>query len=122
MRRSIFILGFLLFSCSQPKVTPVIAPDGSPALFVECGGDEARCYRLAGERCPHGYDLGRTARGSGFLVRCRTAWIAPPAPVPTPLVATAAPTAPPASPTPTSSVPVSTFPPASTPPLDPVGY
>lgn len=41
-------------------------------FHVSCGANEARCYQLAGERCPGGYDLGRTAAGRGnFLLRCR---------------------------------------------------
>jgi hypothetical protein len=43
-------------------------------LHVSCGSDESRCYALAGEHCPTGYDLARTGAAAGnFLVRCRTA-------------------------------------------------
>lgn len=41
-------------------------------LHVSCAESEARCYQLAGEQCPSGYDLARTAgRGQNYLVRCR---------------------------------------------------
>jgi hypothetical protein len=41
-------------------------------LHVSCTHDEAACYRLAGERCPFGYAIFRSAGEPGnFLVRCR---------------------------------------------------
>lgn len=44
-------------------------------LFVRCGSDTGRCYELAGQNCPGGYDLfpsiGREA--GDVLVRCRVA-------------------------------------------------
>lgn len=66
-------LPLIALACAaEPKATPIIGPDGSRMFHVSCAGNEARCYELAGERCPMGYDLGRTIgeRGS-LLVRCR---------------------------------------------------
>jgi hypothetical protein len=41
-------------------------------LHVSCGGNEARCFELAGRACPSGYDMLPTA-GKNYLVRCRDA-------------------------------------------------
>lgn len=62
----------VLACAAEPKVTPIVGPDGSRMFHVSCGGQEARCYELAGERCPNGYEFGRTIRERGsLLVRCR---------------------------------------------------
>jgi len=57
-------------ACAEPRSVPVIGPDGSRMLHVSCGGDEARCFELAGRACPMGDDMQSTA-GGNFLVRCR---------------------------------------------------
>lgn len=58
--------------CSEPRVVPIVGPDGSHMFHVSCGDREGECYRLAGEFCPYGYDVGRTIEGGGnMLVRCR---------------------------------------------------
>ena len=62
----------LAMGCAEPRSVPVIGPDGSRMLHVSCGGDEARCFELAGRACPMGYELLSTA-GRNFLVRCRAA-------------------------------------------------
>ncbi len=41
-------------------------------FHVSCSGSEVKCYELAGQRCPQGYELGRTPAGN-LLVRCRVA-------------------------------------------------
>jgi len=62
----------LVLGCSEPRAVPIIGPDGTRMFHVSCGSHEAKCYRLAGERCPYGYDVGRTIQGGGnMLVRCR---------------------------------------------------
>ena len=64
--------------CSEPRVVRIIGPDGSRMLHVSCGAHEGECYRLAGERCPYGYDVGRTIAGAGnMLVRCRAPTVEP---------------------------------------------
>ncbi|MBX3181591.1 MAG: hypothetical protein KIT72_13030 [Polyangiaceae bacterium] len=89
MKRLGWLLGALgalsLFGCAQQQrsaetsgvVRPIVGPDGSQLLHISCGADEGRCYQLAGERCPAGYDVGRTHSGERgqLFVRCR-----PPAP------------------------------------------
>lgn len=69
-----FVPGFVLFaalSCaSEPKVVPIVGPDGSAMFHVSCSGQDSRCYQLAGQRCPHGYDIAPTQQGN-YLVRCR---------------------------------------------------
>jgi hypothetical protein len=38
-------------------------------FHVSCGGDEARCFELAGRTCPMGYEFAPTANRN-YLVRC----------------------------------------------------
>lgn len=82
----------LVSGCTQPRVVPIIGPDGSRMLHVSCGDREGECYRLAGEHCPYGYDVGRTIAGSGnMLVRCRTPAYSSPRPAYTAYAATPVP-------------------------------
>lgn len=63
----------LALSCAvEATVSPIVGPDGSRMFHLSCKGQEARCYQLAGERCPTGYDLSRThSDRESFLLRCR---------------------------------------------------
>jgi len=63
---------FALAGCAEPRSVPVIGPDGSRMFHVSCGGDEARCFELAGRICPMGYEMMPTAN-KNYLVRCRQA-------------------------------------------------
>ncbi|MCC6665950.1 MAG: hypothetical protein IT375_19500 [Polyangiaceae bacterium] len=67
------LVGSLASACaSDPKVSSIVGPDGSSMFHLSCAGQEARCFQLAGERCPGGYDLTRTQQGRDtFLLRCR---------------------------------------------------
>lgn len=68
------LLGAIGLACApQSRAVPIVGPDGSRMLHVSCGSDEARCYQLASEHCPYGYDLSKTASDGNFLLRCR-AW------------------------------------------------
>lgn len=73
VRWAFVLVGVLVSaSCSEPRAVPIVGPDGSRMFHVSCGRHEAECYRLAGESCPYGYDVGRTLSGGGnMLVRCR---------------------------------------------------
>ncbi len=74
--------GLLGLGCSEPRAVPIIGPDGSHMLHVSCGARQGECYRLAGEYCPNGYDVGRTIGGEGnMLVRCRAPMVEPVYPV-----------------------------------------
>ena len=58
---------------NPPRAVSVIGPDGAPALHVSCGNHEGECYRMAGQSCPYGYAIERSAGAAGnFLVRCRS--------------------------------------------------
>lgn len=85
------LLGLLLAcaACAvQPVAYPIVGPDGTQMLHVNCGADEGRCFQLAGQSCPYGYDMYAVHPPSGetFLVRCHYAaqqvakptWQAPP--------------------------------------------
>jgi len=61
-----------LVGCAEPRSVPVIGPDGARQFHVSCGGDEAKCFELAGQDCPGGYQLWATP-GRNYLVRCREA-------------------------------------------------
>jgi hypothetical protein len=66
------LLGTACSHPAAPAAVPVVGPDGSAMLHVSCANDEAACYRLAGEHCPFGYSIARSAGEPGnFLVRCR---------------------------------------------------
>ena len=69
------VLVLLGVGCSAPGVRPIVGPDGSAMLHVHCGGDQAKCFELAGQSCPRGYDLSPifdVSQGN-YLVRCRAA-------------------------------------------------
>lgn len=122
----------LIVSCAaEPSVAPIVGPDGTPMFHVSCRGHESRCYQLAGERCPAGYDLSRThSDRESFLLRCRgpgraalpSSWAPGPNLAPAPYSSTAAPYP--------TAVPVTTAPPGYPPlgsgmqplPKDDVGY
>jgi hypothetical protein len=42
-------------------------------LHVHCGDEQVACFQMAGERCPHGYDLSPIfdPHDGNFLVRCK---------------------------------------------------
>jgi len=69
-----WVLGLLaLVGCATPGVEPIIGPDGAPMLFIHCGTDQSQCFRLAGERCPNGYDFApvHAEKAGNYFVRCR---------------------------------------------------
>ncbi|HEY0469025.1 MAG TPA: hypothetical protein VGC79_32755 [Polyangiaceae bacterium] len=66
--------GLLLAGCVEaPSATPIVGPDGTRMLHVHCDGEQVACFQIAGERCPHGYDLSPIfdPHDGNFLVRCR---------------------------------------------------
>lgn len=68
--------GLCLFStaCVEPPgAERIVGPDGTQMLHVHCGQDQVACFQIAGERCPHGYDLSPIfdPHDGNFLVRCR---------------------------------------------------
>jgi hypothetical protein len=73
----------------QPGATRIVGPDGTRMLHVHCEGEQVACFRIAGDRCPQGYDLSPIfdPHDGNFLVRCRT-----PQAAPTLVAATKAPT------------------------------
>jgi len=69
-------VGLLVAGCvEQPGAARIVGPDGTTMLHVHCGDEQVACFQLAGERCPHGYDLSPIfdPREGNFLVRCREA-------------------------------------------------
>jgi hypothetical protein len=70
-----WVIAVVAIGCTAPSVRPIVGPDGSAMLHVHCGGDQAKCFELAGQSCPHGYDLSPifdVSQGN-YLVRCRQA-------------------------------------------------
>jgi len=66
--------------CAQPPgAAPIVGADGTRMLHVHCAGEQAACFRIAGDRCPHGYDLSPILdpHDGNFLVRCREPQTAP---------------------------------------------
>jgi len=66
-----------LAGCVTVTATPVKAPDGQPAILVECHQNEDQCVRKAQSVCPGGYwvlDAKARARGefAGTTVRPQT--------------------------------------------------
>lgn len=59
--------------CQSPGASRIVGPDGSAMAHVHCGGEQAECFRLAGELCPTGYEMKPVLTGNdgNFLVRCR---------------------------------------------------
>jgi hypothetical protein len=68
--RALLCLGFTACGAAEPNVSQIVGPDGTRAYYVSCAGSEARCFQLAGESCPLGYDYAATPRGN-LLVRCK---------------------------------------------------
>lgn len=69
-------LGLLIFApaCAEPPgASRIVGPDGTRILHVHCAGEQVACFQIAGERCPHGYDLSPIfdPHDGNFLVRCR---------------------------------------------------
>ncbi|MEI9948185.1 MAG: hypothetical protein WDO74_04210 [Pseudomonadota bacterium] len=56
-----------------PGAAHIVGPDGTKMLHVHCPGEQVACFRIAGDRCPHGYDLSPIfdPHDGNFLVRCR---------------------------------------------------
>jgi len=82
-------LGLLLLSAScaePPGAAHIVGPDGTRMLHVHCAGDQVACFEIAGERCPHGYDLSPVfdPHDGNFLVRCREPRVSPAAVVSAP--------------------------------------
>jgi len=74
---------------APPGAARIVGPDGTHMLHVHCEGEQVACFQIAGERCPHGYDLSPIfdPHDGNFLVRCRETQAAPviaKAPTPTP--------------------------------------
>ena len=67
-------LGLLFVGCVEPPgAARIVGPDGTLMLHVHCADEQVACFQLAGERCPHGYDLSPIfdPHDGNFLVRCR---------------------------------------------------
>jgi hypothetical protein len=67
-------LGLLFVGCVEPPgAERIVGPDGTQMLHVHCAEEQVACFQLAGERCPHGYDLSPIfdPHDGNFLVRCR---------------------------------------------------
>jgi hypothetical protein len=62
-----------------PGAARIVGPDGTRMLHVHCEGAQVACFQIAGERCPHGYDLSPIfdPHDGNFLVRCREPQAAP---------------------------------------------
>jgi len=63
----------LAVGCVEPGAARIVGPDGTQMLHVHCGDDQAACFQIAGEACPHGYYLSPIfdPRDGNFLVRCK---------------------------------------------------
>lgn len=63
-----------LVSCHErpEAVYPITGPDGSPMVHISCGDRPGRCYQIAGQVCPYGYDLFPTVIDSqtDVLAKC----------------------------------------------------
>jgi hypothetical protein len=71
-------LGLLVVGCVEPPgAVRIVGPDGTTMLHVHCAAQQVACFRLAGERCPHGYDLSPIfdPHDGNFLVRCREPFV-----------------------------------------------
>ena len=67
-------LCLLLIGCvEQPGAARIVGPDGTRMLYVHCEGEQVACFQIAGDRCPHGYDLSPIfdPHDGNFLLRCR---------------------------------------------------
>ena len=73
-------LSLVVVGCVEtPGAARIVGPDGTQMLHVHCGDEQVACFQMAGERCPHGYDLSPIfdPHDGNFLVRCRTPIAAP---------------------------------------------
>jgi hypothetical protein len=69
-------LGFFAAACVETAgAERIVGPDGTQMLHVHCADEQVACFQIAGERCPHGYDLSPIfdPHDGNFLVRCRNA-------------------------------------------------
>ena len=67
-------LSLLFAGCVEPPgAERIVGPDGTQMLHVHCADEQVACFQLAGERCPHGYDLSPIfdPHDGNFLVRCK---------------------------------------------------
>jgi hypothetical protein len=67
-------LVLLMPGCVEPPgAAHIVGPDGTRMLHVHCKGEQVACFQIAGDRCPHGYDLSPIfdPHDGNFLVRCR---------------------------------------------------
>ena len=67
-------LSLFLSGCvSPPGAEHIVGPDCTSMLHVHCADEQVACFQIAGERCPHGYDLSPIfdPHDGNFLVRCR---------------------------------------------------
>ena len=68
------VLSLLLVACAEaPGAARIVGPDGTRMLHVHCAAEQVACFRIAGQSCPHGYDLSPIfdPHDGNFLVRCR---------------------------------------------------
>ena len=69
-------MSLLFTGCVEPPgAERIVGPDGTQMLHVHCADEQVACFQLAGERCPHGYDLSPIfdPHDGNFLVRCKDA-------------------------------------------------
>jgi hypothetical protein len=67
-------MSLLFTGCVEPPgAERIVGPDGTQMLHVHCADEQVACFQLAGERCPHGYDLSPIfdPHDGNFLVRCK---------------------------------------------------
>lgn len=63
---------FFVYQMSKPSHEAIQAPDGKPAILVECSSS-GDCLRHASEVCANGYAVldYREERGTSMLIRCK---------------------------------------------------
>lgn len=58
MRIGYILLSILFINCgSGADYIIVNSPNGTPAAYISCKRNQGDCFRIAGEVCPHGYDI-----------------------------------------------------------------
>lgn len=70
MRHLVIAAVLALAACTRLSYQRVTAPDGSQAWALHCGGGQADCMRVAGQKCPGGYDVLSSAPFD-MMVRCK---------------------------------------------------
>ncbi len=67
------MLAWLVAGCVEPGAARIVGPDGTQMLHVHCGDEQAACFQIAGDACPHGYYLSPIfdPHDGNFLVRCK---------------------------------------------------